>query len=339
VTRELKLSLLVGFSLVLVVTVLISDHLSQAGTARLAADVAERPSMTPAVPAVAIEPDIDVPLLGGDRFASADPATPGFARAFPDATRSSGFPASPEADVASEVPTLVLGREEPRVASLTSREAHSDLISTVLKQGGRVLNGEIHLPAAAETQTKTLPTSPGRPPSVIVPTTLATPPLLVPQAPTQTTPQAPVQASASYTVVAGDSAFKIAKRYYGDGKVWKRLLESNPGRISADGNVRLGSKLTIPGVQPSTVGPIAAPSTPAGRKPTTVAITGKPAKGAVKPSAAATYTVKRGDTLAAIAQRELGSVKRSKDILELNKGVIRDPNNVPLGAVLKMPEA
>ncbi len=50
-----------------------------------------------------------------------------------------------------------------------------------------------------------------------------------------------------------------------------------------------------------------------------------------------TYTVKKGDTLAIIAQHELGSSKRAHEIVELNKKTIKDPDNVPLGAVLTLP--
>jgi nucleoid-associated protein YgaU len=51
------------------------------------------------------------------------------------------------------------------------------------------------------------------------------------------------------------------------------------------------------------------------------------------------YTVKKGDSLAAIAQRELGTVKRAREIVELNKKVIKNPDNVPLGATIQIPAA
>lgn len=48
-----------------------------------------------------------------------------------------------------------------------------------------------------------------------------------------------------------------------------------------------------------------------------------------------TYTVKRGDTLGAIATRELGSYKRWREIADLNG--IRDPRRLQIGQVLRLP--
>lgn len=48
-----------------------------------------------------------------------------------------------------------------------------------------------------------------------------------------------------------------------------------------------------------------------------------------------TYTVKRGDTLSRIAQRQLGSYKRYTEIARLNG--IRDPNRIRPGQVLRLP--
>lgn len=48
-----------------------------------------------------------------------------------------------------------------------------------------------------------------------------------------------------------------------------------------------------------------------------------------------TYQVKKGDTLGHIAQRELGSVKYTADILRLNPDL--NPNNLKLGQEIKLP--
>jgi 5'-nucleotidase len=58
--------------------------------------------------------------------------------------------------------------------------------------------------------------------------------------------------------------------------------------------------------------------------------------GVARPSAASRpYEVKRGDTLARIAANKLGSAKRWKEIAKLNN--IRDPDNLSVGRMLKMP--
>lgn len=56
---------------------------------------------------------------------------------------------------------------------------------------------------------------------------------------------------------------------------------------------------------------------------------------AATPPSGRTYTVKRGDTLWAIAARELGKGSRYTEIVTTNN--IRDPNNVKVGTVLRLP--
>lgn len=49
------------------------------------------------------------------------------------------------------------------------------------------------------------------------------------------------------------------------------------------------------------------------------------------------YTVKDGDTLASIARKRLGSAVKVQEILSLNKGVLSDPDDLKIGMVLKLP--
>jgi nucleoid-associated protein YgaU len=54
-------------------------------------------------------------------------------------------------------------------------------------------------------------------------------------------------AEETYTVVAGDSLSKIAKRFYGDGNDWRRIYEANREVIGANPDlIRPGQKLRIP---------------------------------------------------------------------------------------------
>lgn len=53
------------------------------------------------------------------------------------------------------------------------------------------------------------------------------------------------------------------------------------------------------------------------------------------PASGKTYTVVRGDTLSRIAQRQLGSASKWKSIADLNG--LRDPNQLRVGQVLKLP--
>ncbi len=53
--------------------------------------------------------------------------------------------------------------------------------------------------------------------------------------------------------------------------------------------------------------------------------------------AAGTYTVKTGDCLWNIARSELGSGSRWKEIYQLNRDSIRNPNQIQVGQVLVLP--
>lgn len=53
---------------------------------------------------------------------------------------------------------------------------------------------------------------------------------------------------------------------------------------------------------------------------------------------ARTYTVKKGDTLSEIAQRELGAASRWKEIFEANRGTLNDPDRIMPGQVLTLPK-
>jgi hypothetical protein len=57
--------------------------------------------------------------------------------------------------------------------------------------------------------------------------------------------------------------------------------------------------------------------------------------GGAKSASNKTYTVQPGDNLSKIASRQLGSSSRYPEIAELNN--IRDPSDVTVGQVLKMP--
>ena len=51
-----------------------------------------------------------------------------------------------------------------------------------------------------------------------------------------------------------------------------------------------------------------------------------------------TYTVKSGDTLQKIAQKQLGDANRWQEIFLLNRAVIRDPDRIFVGQVLTLPD-
>jgi len=50
----------------------------------------------------------------------------------------------------------------------------------------------------------------------------------------------------SYTVVAGDSLSKIAKKFYGNANAWKAIFEANRDKIANPDLIRPGQVLRIP---------------------------------------------------------------------------------------------
>ena len=50
------------------------------------------------------------------------------------------------------------------------------------------------------------------------------------------------------------------------------------------------------------------------------------------------YRVRAYDTLRSIARDTLGSARRADEILDLNRGLIDDPNQLVVGQVLELPE-
>ena len=54
---------------------------------------------------------------------------------------------------------------------------------------------------------------------------------------------------------------------------------------------------------------------------------------------AAFYTVEKGDTLSAIAKKHYGSAGKYMAIFEANKPMLKDPDHIYPGQVLRIPKA
>jgi len=66
------------------------------------------------------------------------------------------------------------------------------------------------------------------------------------QGASMSTPAAPVERERTYTVVAGDSLSKIAKREYGDANKWHQIYAANKATISNPDLIHPGQVLTLP---------------------------------------------------------------------------------------------
>lgn len=133
-----------------------------------------------------------------------------------------------------------------------------------------------------------------------------------------TTPSSSPSGETEYIVKAGDTGTSIAKAYFGDPNKWVLISKANPW---ADFNrLRIGQKLKLPPKDATSVKP------PPGAQP--VAMGDK-----------STYTVQAGDTLAAIARKQLGNAGLWEQIYNANKAVIGDdPAALKVGMKLKLPE-
>lgn len=123
----------------------------------------------------------------------------------------------------------------------------------------------------------------------------------------------------TYKVRAGDTMGEIAQRELGTYKRWNEIQRINGGLDPA--KLRVGMEIKLPGGARAAKAP---------------AETTKQRVAAATPKASgARYSVRKGDSLSAISQRELGTASRWKEIAALNPKV--DPNRLAVGAKLVMP--
>lgn len=117
-----------------------------------------------------------------------------------------------------------------------------------------------------------------------------------------------------YVVRPGDTLGEIARRELGSSTRWTEIQALNgnldPKRLHA------GVTIALPAGGSNTSRQVAAKTSPGG-------------------SGARTYSIRRGDTLSAIAARELGSADRWSEIAALNPSV--DPARLSVGASIQLP--
>lgn len=50
----------------------------------------------------------------------------------------------------------------------------------------------------------------------------------------------------THVVQRGDTLWRLAQFYYGEGSQWRRIKKANPGEVTGEDAVTAGTKLTIP---------------------------------------------------------------------------------------------
>ncbi|MFN0131896.1 MAG: LysM peptidoglycan-binding domain-containing protein [Phycisphaerales bacterium] len=353
--REQKISLIVGFSLVLLVGVLISDHFSGARSATIervaqtetpATDLGGPPLREPAIIAAAPVNTAQTPL-------AQTPTAPLPSNQIATGTPGTQTPVTPQTQpessaVAANTPQrpveITNGRDPRQIADGKWAPGGDDAIRRAIgANGGRIEGGVIHLPPAGQLADQ-------KKADEIIPTNemRAKPNALPPKSQVADMPMVidPLKMPiATHTVKPGETLSKIASRYYGTGTMWKFLAKSNPGKVDSNGAVRSGVMLVIPAREmaattPTKSGaPAPSPPSPApGLAPVPASPKRAPAKAEpVRPARIelATYTVRKGDTLGVISQKMLGTSKRVQEIMDLNG--LDDEDEIEAGKVLKVP--
>jgi len=124
-------------------------------------------------------------------------------------------------------------------------------------------------------------------------------------------------------VKKNETLYEIAQRYYGNGEYYRSIIEANPGRVQANGNVRAGVRLVIP----NKAGMANRNGAESSGEQTTPQRT----------VAANVIVVQSGETLSSIAQRYLGSSGRWRELFEANQHQISAPDQIAPGMELQLP--
>lgn len=140
----------------------------------------------------------------------------------------------------------------------------------------------------------------------------------------------------NHKIEKNDTLVSLAEKYYGDRDQWRRIEKANKG-LNAK-KLYVGRTIVIP---PKEDAPASATRTePAPPAEPATGGTGATPRGGVgtgRPETRGTYTVGENDTLVKIARAQLGDGERWRDIYDLNRDKLSNPNRVVKGMVLRMP--
>ena len=137
----------------------------------------------------------------------------------------------------------------------------------------------------------------------------------------------PTEHSPHHVVGAGDTLQSICKRHYGTPHLDLALARYNripdPNRLAVRTRLLLPSALVLNGSDTSIISP---------RENAPI-----PKAAPVQEEPMGAYEVQSGDTLSELAQKLLGSARETTRLYELNRDVLRDQNDLRVGASLRYP--
>lgn len=324
VTRELKLALIVGFSLVLVVTILVSDYFSKARRVSLATPAGDTQVSMKAAPEWKPAPP--------EQLTPTNPEQGGLGAAVPppvgDGSLLAGGPAPIEIRQGAGWGGGSASISGDGLGGVLNKTPDQPLIQTHVEpvSGGAAIPSGNQTPDYVPTKTNVTPELPTK--TSVIPVTP------VPVGPTVT----PSANEKMHTVASGDTMYVICKKYYGTTKYWKELAAFNSATLKNPAALKLGQKLRIPavevlgGTKPGDVSGVASSEPKSDAKPQTKPTTKPTPSG--KPNGK-TYIVQKGDTPGAIAQKTLGTSRKAEELMKFNK--IEDDAALKIGMVLNIP--
>jgi nucleoid-associated protein YgaU len=153
-----------------------------------------------------------------------------------------------------------------------------------------------------------------------------------------------VPSPVQYTVQKGDTLWKIAVKFYGNGSMWQKIYKDNASTIKNPNRIKVGQIITIyytdgAALVASANGTLSAGGTVpamASVASGTAAVT-DPVAIIAQSLGKETYTVKKGDTLWKIAKEKYGSHLYWLAIYRMNRAYLSRPKALKVGQVLMMP--
>ncbi len=154
-------------------------------------------------------------------------------------------------------------------------------------------------------------------------------------------PAPPTPEVRTYVVQPGDTLIRIARKVYGPEheKEYVRIFQANRDRIPSASRVLIGEQLVIPPLGPERPSPQAARETAQPRPGPERYREMTLQELAQRFGSRRTYVVRSGDCLTAIARSQLGddSVEAVRKLLSANHDRITDPDHLPIGLELRIP--
>jgi LysM repeat protein len=113
-----------------------------------------------------------------------------------------------------------------------------------------------------------------------------------------------------HVVESGDDLWSLAEQYYGNGRDWRKISAANTAVLTGGPDrLQIGWRLKIPDLDDDS-----------------------------RLGHQRMITVRRGDTLSAIAERELGAASHWTDIFSANRSQLTDPDELAVGMRLALPK-